>query len=432
MNTNSLAKVSVPVLALLFLGAALLGQAPVGGQEAATSRDNFHSKSGKLKRLTPQELDKAVEADFARESKGQAKADKPSSRARKNAAVPPVPPHRLSRDVFSAKSFAKSTAAKKGAKEYQITLKNATIEKYKNRATLATPYQVVRSRVHSVSEDGDMHVAGLADEIVLPCVAEIMNIRNFQSAQDLVETLESSHDTTTVTGVFRLWCEHPDAHGNGPQIQDDVISDYVDSNPAHVFEIHPITRIGDIDVLDSLEPIPDEYEAKDAAKSFKVYESLTCRIVPDPEQQTTTLYTPKVGYNYVKFKLRVDEDQHLLTFDTRIVRCTVLTLDDQEIVSDRRMVFVQNSPPEMKVRGLKNGATLTVMGMPRIDLAIVSWRTRNAATHPKALTWNLPYEMIVVGVYDDQETRAIPSRLKFGRSIGNPRLPFRLPQFSLN
>jgi hypothetical protein len=406
METNSLARLRLWGVALFLLGAALVGQERVGGQEAPTSRDNFHSKSGKLKRLTPAELDKAVETDFDEERDDQAEGEERASSSRAEATVPS---HRLSRDVLSAKSFAKSAVAKKGNKEFQITLKNPTIEKYKNRATLVTPYQVVASRVHQVREDGDMHVAGLADEVVLPCVAEIMNIRDFTSAKKLVQQLEKSHETTMLTGVFRLWCEHPDSHGNGPQIQDDVIPAYEDSNPAHVFEIHPITRIGQIDVLDSLVPIPDEYKAKDAKKAFKVYESLTCRIVPDPEQQTTTLFTRKVGYNYVKFKLRVDEDQHLLTFDTRIVRCSVLTLDDEEIVNDRRMVFVQNSPPERKVQGLRKGDTLTVMGMPRIDLAIVSWRTRNASAGPEALTWNLPYEMIIVGVYGDEVTQALPS-----------------------
>jgi hypothetical protein len=213
MNTHSLSKARLWGLALFLLGVTVSGQR-LDGQEPVTSRDNFQSKAGKLKRLSPDELDKEVEADFARESKGHSKADEPGPSSRADATVPL---HRLSRDVLSAKSFAKSAAAKKSAKEYQITLKNATIEKYKNRATIATPYQVVQSRVHRVVEDGDMHVAGLADEVVLPCVAEIMNIRNFQSAQQLVRKLEKSHETTTVTGVFRLspievrssWLESP-------------------------------------------------------------------------------------------------------------------------------------------------------------------------------------------------------------------------------
>jgi hypothetical protein len=155
MSTNFSAKVRLWGLALFVLGLALLGQQHIGGQEAATTRDNFHTKSGKIKRLTPEELDKQVEADFARECASRVKADEPPTESRPDKAVPS---HRLSRDVMSAKSFAKSAAAKKDASEFQITLKDATIEQYKNRATLTTPYQVVMSRVHTVNEDGDMHV----------------------------------------------------------------------------------------------------------------------------------------------------------------------------------------------------------------------------------------------------------------------------------
>ena len=39
------------------------------------------------------------------------------------------------------------------------------------------------------------------------------------------------------------------------------------------------------------------------------------------------------------------------------------------------------------------------LGIPRIDLALVSWRLRNGS--PDVLKWSLPYEIVAVGVYDD-------------------------------
>jgi len=35
-----------------------------------------------------------------------------------------------------------------------------------------------------------------------------------------------------------------------------------------------------------------------------------------------------------------------------------------------------------------------------LNLALVSWRVKNKNDPRKPLTWNLPYEMIVVGIYD--------------------------------
>jgi hypothetical protein len=63
-------------------------------------------------------------------------------------------------------------------------------------------------------------------------------------------------------------------------------------------------------------------------------------------------------------------------------------------------VFVKGTPPYEAITGKGEGDCFRVLGMPRFDPALVSWRARNAQTRPEVLTWNLPYEMIVVGVYD--------------------------------
>ena len=66
------------------------------------------------------------------------------------------------------------------------------------------------------------------------------------------------------------------------------------------------------------------------------------------------------GYNYVEFKLRLEEDTHFITVEGRIVRCTALTLAGKEIAHSRRMVFVLNTPPEVQVRGLRKGGEMHV------------------------------------------------------------------------
>jgi hypothetical protein len=355
-----------------------------------TSRDNFSPGAGKIKRLSPDELDKALSEEHEKESP-QAKSDKKGTPQSKNAVVPA---HRLSRDVAET-----ALADETNAKLKRITLRNSFIEKYKNRATISTPFRVVfaAKKPHVADEDGDLHVAGLADEVGLPCVAELMNAKDFQGIVEMMHDLEESQEPTTVTGAWRLWCEHP---GKFPHIQDDVIPPYKSTNPDHVFEIHPLTQVANAKALTSFKPIPG-YDPKEAKKAFQVYESLSCTIIPDPDHQTTTIMTPGVGYNYVEFKLRLEEDEQFLTFDGRIVRCSALTLDGEELAHNRRMIFVKNTPPEKAVKDLHKGQELHVLGIPRIDLALVSWRARSADVRPEALNWRLPYEIIVVGVYPD-------------------------------
>jgi hypothetical protein len=45
-------------------------------------------------------------------------------------------------------------------------------------------------------------------------------------------------------------------------------------------------------------------------------------------------------------------------------------------------------------------AVLHVLG-PRINLALISWRFRNFRKPAGTLSWNLPYETIIAGTYND-------------------------------
>jgi hypothetical protein len=361
------------------------------------TRDKFGPNDNLQSRLKPEDLERATRED--RDMDAERPAKPPAAAVARPPTASALPAHRASRD-----SSLKPLAAHHGstaAPIWQITLRNSFIEKYKNRATLSTPFRVLFHNFHKIPEDGDAHVAGLTEEVGLACVAEIMNVADRADAQNQVIALQKSSELVPVTGVWRFWCEHPDQHKDtaGPQIQDDVIPPYPDSNPNHVFEIHPLSRLGNLSLLDTFHTIPQAYKTKEAKKAFQYYDSLPCKIVADPAAQTTTLYTAKAEYNYAQFKLRLEEDEQFVTLDGRIVRGTALDLAGKEVARDRRMVFVKDTAPEKAVRALKKGDVLNVLGIPRIDLAIVSYRTRVADTHPEVLTWYLPYEMIIVGIY---------------------------------
>jgi len=70
------------------------------------------------------------------------------------------------------------------------------------------------------------------------------------------------------------------------------------------------------------------------------------------------------------------------------------------LVRNRRMVFAKGTPPYEAVIKQKKGAFLHVLGMPRMNLAIVAWRVSQRTARPEVLRWNLPYEMIITGFYE--------------------------------
>lgn len=278
--------------------------------------------------------------------------------------------------------------------EIEITLKNTFIEKFKNRATISTRFIVDKAhkKPNSPSKDADLHVAGRASEVGLPIVAEIMNARQFTEAVAEVHEAEGSGEAIPFDGVWRLWAEHG---GSSAQVQGAPLKPFKSSNPDHVFEIHPATRVGGVDVMPGFIPI-EGYRTKDAAQAFQSYENLSSRIKIG--SGTTTISTRMGGFNYVEFQMQLNHDPVEIE-DGTVVMSRVQDLDGELLVRNRRMVFVKDTPAEEAVRDLRKGQTLHVLGIPRINLALVSWRTHNAGRRPEVLTWQLPYEIVVVGVY---------------------------------
>jgi hypothetical protein len=281
--------------------------------------------------------------------------------------------------------------------DVRITLNNTFIEKYKNRATIDATYTVdmAHKKPNLPTNDGDLHIAGRAPEIGLPTVAEIMNAASQQQAVDLIHSAEGTGNPVKVSGAWRLWSEHG---GTSDQVQGKALQPFDTTNPPHVFEIHPVTRIQDLNLAGSLKPI-EGYSPKDAHDAFTNYENKRCKVIPGTK--TTTIITPMAGYNYVEFLMEIQDDKQLELADGRIVAASVLESEGELLVQACRMIFIKDTPPEEAVIGLKKGDRLHVLGIPRIDLSNISWRIKNYKTKPDVLTCDLPYEIIIVGVYKD-------------------------------
>lgn len=291
--------------------------------------------------------------------------------------------------------FATSAAA-----DVQITLKKDWIRKYANTATISTRFSFDKApkSIHRQKDDGEIHLAGRADEVKLPIVAEVSNARSIPNVLSYVQGLVDHDETQTVVGAWRFWCEHA---GVDPQIQGEALEPFDTTNPEHVFEIHPIKSIAERDYASTFTPI-EGYEPQDAREAFEKYENLRSRITQT--KGTTTIRTGMAGYNFVKFQMRLREaPKATATDDGYFVMSKVETLDGELLIHKRRMVFLKDTPPAGRVSALRRGDCLVVLGMPRISLALVQWRTANAKNtkYQDVLSWNLPYEMIIVGAYDE-------------------------------
>jgi hypothetical protein len=282
----------------------------------------------------------------------------------------------------------------------QITLQDTWITEHRNKAAISISFDAEgMSGIHSIDkggDDGDVHIGGTSSDVGLPLVVEVMNAKG-HPAVALAKTSIDDDTVVNVKGAWRLWCEHPGV----PQVQFDTPFDGYPSNPDHVFEIHPATFWETENCLATFKPIASstkDYVAYDAKKAFTYYESVPCQLEHDDTSHTTTIYTPQARYNYAEFFITPEEAAGLSTGDGYILRCTVLDAAGTKVTGNRRMVFVKGTDAYTAALGLQMGQKLHLLGLPRVNLAVIRWRIRNADQRPEVLTWNLPYEMICVAV----------------------------------
>lgn len=285
-----------------------------------------------------------------------------------------------------------------------LVLNNAFIEKYKNRATIDSSFVIdaALSRPHRISsdgDDGDLHFAGRTDDVGLPMVAEIVNagLPPQRTAVKSVQQEKNTGDTVTLSGVWRIWFEHP-PKGNGQQVQGNPVApDPGNTNPDHVFEIHPVTQLSDHQVLQSFIPIPS-FQAYDAQTAFGVYESLSATV--QANDSATQISTTKAGDNYAEFFIQLQGPPQQVD-DGLMALATVVDQEGNPVVSDvRRMVFVNGTSAAAALQNLNGSGQLHVLGMPRINLERISFAMQSSGGAP--VTIPLPYEMIIVGVFSDQ------------------------------
>jgi hypothetical protein len=280
-------------------------------------------------------------------------------------------------------------------KKVEIEITKSFIEEYKNRVAIHTTFTVDKAMASPLPADldGDLHFAGRAPQVALPVVAEIINAIGEKAAIDLVHGAEGTGKPLKISGVWRIWPEHP---GSAEEEQGKPLPAFVSYKPDHVFEIHPVTGINGVQLLNSFRPV-EGFNPGSAQRTFGIFEKVSCALRVKPK--TVSIVTETGLYNDVEFILEIAEDPQLVVADGRFVIASARDLNGNLLVERLRMVFVKGTTPERAVRLLKRGDHLHVYGIPRLDFAEISRRVNGRRADPSLLTKTLPYEIVIVGVY---------------------------------
>lgn len=283
------------------------------------------------------------------------------------------------------------------AKNYQVRLKRAWVASVADRTSVAVTMEVRHAHKHPNSidksgDDGDLHFSGVSPGVGLPFVAEVVNAAgpSVQAAVSLVQAKEQSGDGLRLTGAWRFWFEHP-ATKQTQGGQNVFFPDH--TNPDHSFEIHPASRLDQLDLGESFIPILG-YTAYTADVAFGYFDKVEVTI--KASQSGISIRSQKLKYNYVEFEIELTQAPKQVA-DGFIALAKVLNDSDEEVADGpRRMIFVGGTVAEQKIQGAAAGDRFRVLGIPRINLnAVLALAKKNGTAQFDA---QLPYEMIVVGV----------------------------------
>jgi hypothetical protein len=282
----------------------------------------------------------------------------------------------------------------------EVLLKNTWIEKHKNRVTTAITFKVEKAHkkpndIGEKSDDGDMHLAGRSAQVGLPMVVEIVNaaLPAHVSVLADVKAAAAVQATVDMAGAWRVWFEHP---GQKKRSQGDPVDPPVNTNPDHVFEIHPVTRWKADPLDESFVPI-EGFTAHEAAIAFGRYEKMIVTV--NKGTAFTSLEAKMIGFNYTEFIMILTSAPKKVD-DGVMALAQIADLSGTILVSTpRRMVFAGNTAPATIVAKAKKGAKLQALGIPRLNLERLMVKADEAKG--EAVDVKGAYEMIIVGITKD-------------------------------
>jgi hypothetical protein len=270
------------------------------------------------------------------------------------------------------------------------------IEANRQRITIEADFTVdAAAPINPKAFDGDIHIAGRSPAIGLRLVAEIKNAKLAPRAVRVVREAERSRQPVRVMAVMRYWPEH--AIGL-PHRQGEPMPRLPNANPDHVFELHPLIRVADIDLRANLKPV-EGYSPGHATSTFRLYErsELDFRVVSN----RVYLKTPAGLWNDVHFLLELTDAGTTVREDGQYLVGRARDLQGNLLVDSIRVLLVRDSPPDLALKDRPAGRSFHVWGLPRVSFDGLARLIEAAGSDNAWRTAKLPYEILIIGIYPE-------------------------------
>lgn len=252
-------------------------------------------------------------------------------------------------------------------------------------------------RVHSLSADCDVHVPLITTALFLPILGEIKNACSMGPTRAQLVALGPG--PMRVEGAFRIWFE---GHDEGiPFREEDRENpeEYENSGPPHLVEVHPITRLGPLNLLDRVRFIEKNGETIDwkTGQSFRraVRTRLTVRTRTISGRRYVLMRcTCAALANHYQLEVEIVDPAHDTDNGDGIVASGRILGDNGEVLFPLARLFaIRGTPAADALAGVEVGDRLTVYGLARLSFRPLLNRVESTEK-----TINLPIELVLLHV----------------------------------
>ena len=261
----------------------------------------------------------------------------------------------------------------------ELHLREALLEAQRDRvtATVTAVVDHIGREAHSLTDDCDLHVPLRSRDIRVAFIGEVKNAcsekppgtsRAFWSDRIYQET----HGLAVpVSGVFRIWLEHPPA-GTAVQTEAEPVPWYANSNPDHQVELHPLLGVGSLDFRPHIKWIQDGSQLFAGfgpdRLSTVLGKRLTIQRITFEGEPYVRIRGTKTGFNHWNLRGRVTQPAQALA-DGLAMRLDIL--DGDQVVPgalDLPAVVVEGTVAHTKSQALSAGDVIRFQALVRIHL----------------------------------------------------------------
>ena len=261
----------------------------------------------------------------------------------------------------------------------ELHLRQSLLEAQRERvtATITAVVDHIGDRAHPLAEDCDLHVPLRSQEIRVPFIGELKNACSERPAGTTQgywsdRVYEETHGRAVpITGVFRIWLEHPPA-GTAIQTEAARVPWYGSSNPDHQVELHPLVRVGSLDFASHIKRI------QDAGDTFAGYgadrlptilnKKLTVQRISIQGESYVRIKGTKTGNNHWDLRARVVGAPEALADGTRV---RVDILDGNQVIPGALgvpAVAVAGTVANTRLQAFVGGDIISFQALIRIHL----------------------------------------------------------------